>query len=109
MPASFPSQHVESEDRRERNPPYDSAAPHPALAGDRGFTASGLGGFSSGWFALGPLTWSSGANAGRTAEVAVHVRDGGVVTLTLLEAPVRPIATGDGFSVRAGCDKRIEP
>jgi uncharacterized phage protein (TIGR02218 family) len=28
--------------------------------------------------------------------------------LTLLEAPVRPIAVGDGFSVVAGCDKRLE-
>ena len=29
-------------------------------------------------------------------------------TLTLLEAPVRPIAPGDDFVVRAGCDKRLE-
>jgi hypothetical protein len=28
--------------------------------------------------------------------------------LTLLEAPVRAIAEGDGFTIRAGCDKRIE-
>ena len=28
--------------------------------------------------------------------------------LTLLEAPVRSIAGGDGFIVRAGCDKRME-
>ena len=27
---------------------------------------------------------------------------------TLLEAPVRPIAAGDDFVVRAGCDKRLE-
>jgi uncharacterized phage protein (TIGR02218 family) len=40
------------------------------LAGDRGFVAYGLGGFASGWFALGALTWTSGANAGRIAEVA---------------------------------------
>ena len=28
--------------------------------------------------------------------------------LALLEAPVRPIAAGDDFVVRAGCDKRLE-
>ena len=28
--------------------------------------------------------------------------------LTLLEAPVRAIAEGDGFTIRAGCDKRME-
>ena len=32
----------------------------------------------------------------------------GIAVLTLLEAPVRPIAGGDGLIVRAGCDKRIE-
>jgi uncharacterized phage protein (TIGR02218 family) len=31
-----------------------------------------------------------------------------MVTITLLEAPVRLIAVGDAFSIRAGCDKRIE-
>jgi uncharacterized phage protein (TIGR02218 family) len=29
------------------------------------------------------------------------------VILTLLEAPVRALAAGQTFSVRAGCDKRI--
>jgi uncharacterized phage protein (TIGR02218 family) len=28
--------------------------------------------------------------------------------LTLLEAPVRALAGGDAFTIRAGCDKRIE-
>lgn len=32
----------------------------------------------------------------------------GIAVLTLLEAPVRAIAGGDGFIVRAGCDKRME-
>jgi len=30
------------------------------------------------------------------------------VTVTLLEAPVRAIATADTFDIRAGCDKRFE-
>lgn len=35
------------------------------LRRDRAFTASGLSGFSSGWFTFGTLEWTSGANAGR--------------------------------------------
>ena len=76
--------------------------------GDRSFAASGLAGYAAGWFALGRLAWSSGPNAGRVAEVAGHDVVGGVRRLTLLEAPVRPIAEGDDFVVRAGCDKRLE-
>ena len=32
----------------------------------------------------------------------------GIAVLTLLEAPVRAIAESDAFTIRAGCDKRIE-
>jgi len=35
------------------------------LLRDRAFTASGLGGFASGWFTFGTLEWTSGGNAGR--------------------------------------------
>ncbi len=78
------------------------------LSGDRSFTASGLGGFAAGWFSFGTITWSSGANAGRQAEIAGHGKDGGVNTVTLLEAPVLPVVGGDAFTVRAGCDKCAE-
>ncbi|WP_296643857.1 DUF2163 domain-containing protein [Roseinatronobacter sp.] len=75
---------------------------------DRAFTASGLGGFSSGWFAFGTVNWTSGANSGRRAEVLAHDLVDGIAVLTLLEAPVRPVNEGDAFTIRAGCDKRIE-
>lgn len=75
---------------------------------DRAFTASGLGSFEAGWFANGTVEWASGANAGRKAELLSHDLNGGVATLGLLEAPVRPVAPGDSFVIRAGCDKRIE-
>ena len=78
-----------------------------AVLRDRAFTASGIDAYASGWFALGTVEWTSGANAGRVAEVGVHDALGGVVTLTLLEPPVRPVAEGDAFVARAGCDKRI--
>ena len=79
-----------------------------AVTGDRSFAASGLGGFAAGWFTLGRLTWTSGPNAGRVAEVASHEVVAGARRLALLEAPVRPIAVGHDFVVRAGCDKRLE-
>lgn len=75
---------------------------------DRAFAASGLGGFANGWFAFGYLEWASGPNAGRAAEIMLHELASGVVTITLLEAPVRPIDTGHRFTIRAGCDKRAE-
>ena len=43
----------------------------------------------------------------RTEVLGFEAADG-IAVLTLLEAPVRPIAGGDGLIVRAGCDKRME-
>jgi len=90
------------------DPAHKGTGSVTALAGDRSFTVSGLGGFAAGWFTLGRLTWTSGANAGRVAEVTSHDVVAGARRLTLLEAPVRSIAVGDDFVVRAGCDKRLE-
>ncbi len=75
---------------------------------DRTFLASGLGAYAPGWFAGGTVTWSSGANAGRRAEVMLHDVADGAVSLVLLEAPVRVLALGDAFILRAGCDKRLD-
>ena len=75
---------------------------------DRAFTASGLAGFESGWFTYGTIEWTSRANAGRTAVVLGHDLVEGLAILALLEAPVRAIAEGDAFTIRAGCDKGIE-
>ena len=90
------------------DPAYRADGSVTAVTGDRSFTASGLGGFAAGWFTLGRLSWTSGPNAGRVAEVASHDVVAGARRLTLLEAPVRPIAAGHDFVVRAGCDKRLE-
>ncbi len=91
------------------NPSYMAHGSVAAALRDRAFVAVGLGSFASGWFTRGTLTWTSGANAGRRAEVAGHGRqEEGEVTVSLLEAPVRPLAIGDSFVIRAGCDKRLE-
>ncbi|SNT36814.1 DUF2163 domain-containing protein [Antarctobacter heliothermus] len=78
------------------------------LLRDRTFTASELGGFTAGWFTFGTLDWTSGANAGRRAEIITHDVTDGIAVLTLLEAPVRPIVEAHTFTIRAGCDKRLE-
>jgi uncharacterized phage protein (TIGR02218 family) len=90
------------------DPGYKGTGSAIAPTGDRSFTASGIASFAAGWFTLGRLTWTSGANGGRTAEVASHTVRSGERHIALLEAPVRPIAPGDDFVVRAGCDKRLE-
>ena len=77
------------------------------LLRDRAFTTSGLGSFAAGWFGFGTVTWTSGANAGRKAEVLSHDLVDGIAILTLLEAPVRAMAESDAFIIRAGCDKRL--
>jgi len=78
------------------------------LSGDRSFAVSGLSGFTESWFALGTLEWLTGVNIRRKTEVLAHAVSGADVTITLLEAPVRPIAVSDSFDIFAGCDKHFE-
>ncbi|PKP68180.1 MAG: beta tubulin, partial [Alphaproteobacteria bacterium HGW-Alphaproteobacteria-5] len=74
---------------------------------DRVFTASGLSAYPAEWFALGTIEWTSGANAGRVAEVILHEVAGALVTVTLLEAPVLALEEAAAFVIRAGCNKRL--
>jgi len=90
------------------DPAYKGAGTVVTVAGDRSFTVSGLSAFADGWFALGTVTWTTGANAGRKAEVLTHEVGTTDVTVTLLEAPVLAITAGDTFDITAGCDKRFE-
>lgn len=71
------------------------------LDGQR-FRASGLTAFAAGWFANGRLDWTSGANAGTSAHVKAHGAD---QSLALWRPAGAPIAAGDAFEARAGCDK----
>jgi uncharacterized phage protein (TIGR02218 family) len=90
------------------DPAYRGHGTITGIVGDRSFTASGLDGFAGGSFTLGAVEWKSGASAGRRPEVADHGVRGEIVTIMLLEAPVRPMPVGDTFLIRVGCDKRIE-
>lgn len=75
------------------------------VAGRYKFTASGLGAYASAWFTGGLLTWTAGANAGRSMEVKGHTLSGGAATIELWRSMPEPVAAGDAFSVIAGCDK----
>jgi len=90
------------------NPAYKGSGTVVTVDSDRGFTVSGLSAFADGWFALGTVSWTAGANAGRKAEVLSHEVGETDVIITLLEAPVLAIAAGDTFDITAGCDKRFE-
>jgi uncharacterized phage protein (TIGR02218 family) len=91
------------------DPAFSADGEIDAVDTDRSFTAvAGLEGYDDGWFSLGTIEWSTGANAGRRAEVATHVLASGVVTIELEEKPVRPLSAGDTFHVIAGCD-RLRP
>jgi uncharacterized phage protein (TIGR02218 family) len=75
--------------------------------GAQAFTASGLGGFASGWFDRGVVTWATGANAGTRSEVRAFRGAGGRRSLALWRATPAPVAVGDSFTVSAGCDKTL--
>ncbi|MBZ8135501.1 DUF2163 domain-containing protein [Afifella sp. IM 167] len=71
--------------------------------------AEGIGD-AAGTFARGLLTFTSGENAGRKVEVARHAFSEvgtGRARFSLWQAMEKEIATGDGFTVTPGCDKRF--
>jgi uncharacterized phage protein (TIGR02218 family) len=59
----------------------------------------------------GKLSFTSGANAGRAAEVKRHAVSGGPitfeVTIELWQAMSEAVASGDGFSITPDCDKNF--
>jgi uncharacterized phage protein (TIGR02218 family) len=71
---------------------------------NRRFLTAGLDSFASSWFSLGTLTWMSGLNAGRLEEVKLHGADG---IIELWQAASFGVTVGDGFTIRAGCDKQF--
>lgn len=71
---------------------------------DRAFVTNELGAFADGLFTNGLLTWSTGQNTGRVAEVLLHSMVDGIVSIVLTEAPLKGISASDAFSIVAGCD-----
>ncbi|GEQ97075.1 hypothetical protein JCM17844_07120 [Iodidimonas gelatinilytica] len=56
-----------------------------------------------GWYDFGKLRWHLGGNGGLVSEV----RRFEMGRLTLFQAPPRPMAVGDVFTLTAGCDKTL--
>jgi uncharacterized phage protein (TIGR02218 family) len=57
---------------------------------------------AAGWFDLGTLEWTSGANAGHIAEIRQFTAGGGFV---LWRPMPHPLQVGDEYSAWPGCDK----
>lgn len=67
-------------------------------------TAAALAAFPPERFTGGSVTFETGANAGLTCEIKLH-RSGGA--LDLWRRVPNPLAVGDAFRARPGCDKRF--
>jgi uncharacterized phage protein (TIGR02218 family) len=89
------------------NPAFRGTGTVVAALSPRLVTASGLAAFAGGWFTRGLMTFTSGANAGRSQEVKRHALDGTVATIELWQPMALAIATADAFTVTAGCDKQL--
>jgi len=76
-------------------------------ASPRSFTAIGLDDYANTWFTRGLVTWLTGANEGRPAEVKLHAKSSSGVTIELWQRPAEAIAEGDSFRITAGCDKQF--
>ncbi len=76
-------------------------------ASARRFSVSGLGSFAHDFFTRGLLTFTSGPASGQALEVKAHANVAGAISIELWAEAEGPPATGNGFTVTAGCDKRI--
>lgn len=86
---------------------YSGLGTVTAVTSARRITASGLDGFSTGWFTRGLLTFTSGAAIGQAIEVKEHVAANDLAAIELW-APARlPLEPGQTFTISAGCDKHL--
>ena len=76
-----------------------------AVASVTRISANGIGGFPPGFFRYGVIRFTSGANAGISADIDSHQDAGGAAILVFwLPLAVAP-EPGDRFDITAGCDK----
>lgn len=88
------------------DPAYKGSGQVSAASAAYAFSASGLETFADGWFTGGLLTWTSGANDGRSMEVKRHrLKEGGLVEIELWRSMPTVINVPDIFTIIAGCDK----
>lgn len=89
-------------------PAFRGAGVIEAVIDPQRFVVSGLEGFARGWFDGGHFAWTAGGNAGVEGHVKTQLDPAAGATLELWLTPPLPVSAGDGFTVTAGCDKRIE-
>lgn len=90
------------------DPAFKASGAVTSIEDQRRLVVSGLGSFDQDWFTRGLLTWTSGGNDALKAEIKLHSRRAGVVTLELWQAMSNAVAVSDAFTVTAGCDKSFK-
>ncbi len=78
-----------------------------ALVSARAFEVSGIEAFADRWFSRGLLTFTSGANQGRSIEIRTHRLKDAAVLIELWHEPSQAVAAGDAVQLTAGCDKQL--
>jgi uncharacterized phage protein (TIGR02218 family) len=89
------------------NPDFTGTGTVTAYEAPSTLAVTGLDGFEAGWFAHGVLTWTAGANTGRSERVEEHRKDAAGEALMLRPGSGIVAVEGDTFSVVAGCDKKF--
>jgi uncharacterized phage protein (TIGR02218 family) len=89
------------------DPAFRGTGTVTAASSLRLFTATGLDTFDADWFTRGLVTFTSGANAGRSQEVKRHTLAGTTATIELWQPMSLAIAPGDTLTITTGCDKQF--
>jgi len=86
--------------------PFTHSGSVDTAASSRVFTISGAAaGKAAGYYAYGQITFTSGANSGLSMQVESYAA---VETVSLIEPLPFAVAGGDTFTIRRGCDRRLE-
>jgi uncharacterized phage protein (TIGR02218 family) len=88
-------------------PTFHTTATVADVTSRRLFAASLSDTFSDDWFARGRLTFTTGANRGRSEIVRRQTLTAGIVQIELWQPVALDIGIGDAFTLTAGCDKRF--
>jgi uncharacterized phage protein (TIGR02218 family) len=86
-------------------PGYRAAGRVAAVGADGTLTVAGVAGYPPGWFSDGVLTVTDGADAGRSARIALVLAEAGQIVLSLDPSGGVAPAAGSAVTVTAGCDK----
>ncbi len=86
-------------------PGYQAAGRVAAAGADGTLTVAGVAGYPPGWFTDGLLTVTDGADAGRSARIALALAEAGQTLVSLDPGAGLAPASGSAVTLSAGCDK----